>query len=226
MRKHIPNILTCMNLIVGVLGCISIVKGDLWNAFYFVGLAALFDFLDGFAARILNVKSEIGKELDSLADMVSFGLLPALYMYENLVLVEASPRILSYIGILIAPFSALRLAKFNLDVRQNDQFLGLPTPANALLITSLIFLPFELNQWWLITITITSCFLLVSEIPMIALKFTSFDFKTNLLKYLMMFLSLIFILVFGLSGIVYIIPAYLILSIVGNLTPKSNFKSD
>lgn len=218
MKKHIPNIITCLNLIVGVLGCISIIKGDLWNAFYFVGLAALFDFLDGFAARMLGVKSEIGKELDSLADMVSFGLLPALYMYGSIMQLGVSP--LAYFGILIAPFSAIRLAKFNLDTRQTDQFLGLPTPANALFITSLVFFPYELNIWWLIAITSISCLLLVSEIPMIALKFSSFTIKNNLLKYLLVGLCVVYIALFGLNGIVYIIPTYLILSFFGNFISK------
>ncbi|MFY0601170.1 MAG: CDP-diacylglycerol--serine O-phosphatidyltransferase [Cyclobacteriaceae bacterium] len=220
MKKHIPNFLTCLNLIVGALGCISIVKGDLWNAIYFVVIAAAFDFLDGFVARILNVKSEIGKQLDSLADMVSFGLLPALYMLGSLNKTSISPPVLSYLGILIVAFSAIRLAKFNVDDRQSEQFLGLPTPANAILITSLIFLPFELNKWSLIGITILSCYLLVSELPMLALKFSSFDLKSNLLRYLLILISILLVVFMGMQGIAFVIPTYIIISIVGNFASK------
>lgn len=222
MKKHIPNFLTCMNLIVGVLGCISVIKGDIWNAIYFVIIAAAFDFLDGFSARLLNVKSEIGKQLDSLADMISFGLLPALFMLGSLSQTSLAPSILAYIGILIAPFSALRLAKFNIDDRQSEQFLGLPTPANAILITSLTFLPFHLNGWALIAITIASCYLLVSEFPMLALKFSSFDFKPNILKYLLVLISIVCLIIFGFNGIAYLIPVYIILSIVGSVAAKTN----
>ncbi len=226
MKKHIPNFLTCLNLIVGVLGCISIVKGDLWNAIYFVILAAIFDFFDGFAARMLHVKSDIGKELDSLADMISFGLLPALYMQGAIGQSTLTPITLSYIGILIAPFSAIRLAKFNLDTRQTEQFIGLPTPANAIMITSLTFIPFQLDGWWLIALTLISCALLVSNIPMLALKFSSFGFRKNMMKYILMLISALLIVIFGWKGLVYVIPTYIILSIVGNFASKNAVETD
>ncbi|WP_258102561.1 CDP-diacylglycerol--serine O-phosphatidyltransferase [Marinoscillum sp. MHG1-6] len=222
MKRHIPNILTCTNLVVGALGCISIIKGDLWNAIYFVIVAAAFDFFDGFAARLLNVKSELGKELDSLADMISFGLLPAIYLQAALAKTGIDPLILSYVPILIAPFSALRLAKFNLDTRQADQFIGLPTPANAIMITSMGFLPNGLESWQLIVLAIASCILLVSNIPMLALKFSSFGFKENLWRYLLIIMSLALILILGKSGVVYIIPTYIIVSILGNFISKKS----
>jgi CDP-diacylglycerol--serine O-phosphatidyltransferase len=225
IKKHIPNFLTCLNLIVGVLGCIAIVKGDLWNAIYFVILAGIFDFLDGFVARILNVKSDIGKELDSLADMISFGLLPALYMQGAISQTALSPLTLSYIGILIAPFSAIRLAKFNLDSRQTEQFIGLPTPANAIFITSLTFLPFQMTGWALVVLSLVSCFLLVSNFPMLALKFSSFDLRSNYMKYLLIIISVLCIMIFGFVGVVYVVPAYIILSIVGNYASKNSVET-
>ncbi len=223
MKKHIPNFLTCMNLIVGVLGCIAIIKGDLWNAIYFVLLCGIFDFLDGFAARLLHVKSEIGKQLDSLADMVSFGLLPAVYMQAMIASQADCPHnILSYVGILIAPFSALRLAKFNIDDRQTDQFIGLPTPANAIMLTSLTFLPFALSSWTLVALSLVSCFLLVSNLPMLALKFSSYDFKSNILKYSLAAVLIVLLVFFGIEGITFLIPIYILLSIIGNLLSKSS----
>lgn len=222
MKKHIPNFLTCMNLIVGVLGCISIIKGDLWNPIYFVLVCGIFDFLDGFSARLLRVNSEIGKQLDSLADMISFGLLPAVYMQSVIASQADCPHAaLSYIGILISPFSALRLAKFNIDERQSDQFIGLPTPANAIMLTSLTFLPFVIGSWGLVALSLVSCFLLVSPLPMLALKFSSYDFRSNILKYTMIALFVLLIGIFGMTGLTYLIPLYILLSIIGNFTSKS-----
>ncbi|MEO9474291.1 MAG: CDP-diacylglycerol--serine O-phosphatidyltransferase [Cyclobacteriaceae bacterium] len=220
MKKHIPNLITCLNLIVGVLGCISIVKGDLWNAIYFVLIAALFDFFDGFAARLLHVKSNIGKQLDSLADMISFGLLPALYMQGTIATSDLSPLTLSYLGILIAPFSAIRLAKFNVDTRQENQFLGLPTPANAIMITSLTFIPYTIPGWGLLIITFASCALMVASIPMIALKFQNYGFKENIFRYLILLIGVVALVIHGISGIVIIIPAYIVLSIIGNFVSQ------
>ncbi|MEP0366796.1 MAG: CDP-diacylglycerol--serine O-phosphatidyltransferase [Cyclobacteriaceae bacterium] len=222
MKKHIPNLITCLNLLVGVLGCISIVKGDLWNAIYFVLIAALFDFFDGFAARLLNVKSNIGKQLDSLADMISFGLLPALYMQGTIATSDLSPLTLSYLGILIAPFSAIRLAKFNVDTRQENQFLGLPTPANAIMITSLTFIPYTIPGWGLLIITLASCLLMVADIPMIALKFKNYGFKQNIFRYLILLIGVAAFLIHGISGIVIIIPAYIVLSVIGNFVYPTN----
>lgn len=222
MKKHIPNLITCLNLIVGVLGCISVVKGDLWNAIYFVLIAALFDFFDGFAARLLNVKSNIGKQLDSLADMISFGLLPALYMQGTIATSHLLPLSLSYLGILIAPFSAIRLAKFNVDTRQENQFLGLPTPANAIMITSLTFIPYTISGWGLIIITLVSCILMVADIPMIALKFKNYGFKENIFRYLVLLIGIGALIIHGVSGIVVIIPAYIVLSAIGNFIPQKN----
>ena len=139
MQRHIPNFLTCCNLVCGCLGIIALIED--WNTpiAYFVWAACVLDFFDGFAARWLKISSPIGKELDSLADVISFGALPALFMYQAIVL-ESPFSYLPYVALLIAVFSAVRLAIFNLDETQSDSFKGLPTPANAIFITALPFL--------------------------------------------------------------------------------------
>ncbi len=221
MIRHIPNTLTCLNLITGGAGCIFIIRNDYHLAVYFVLIAALFDFLDGFAARLLKVQSAIGKELDSLADMISFGLLPALYMFRVLE-GQSELSLLPYYGLLIAACSALRLARFNIDERQSNQFLGLPTPANTILITSLSYLPagWQLNTMTsLIAITLSSL-LLVANMPMIALKFKSFGWKGNELRFLLVFTIGILAVTFTLNSLPFIIPAYIIVSVLGNLGTK------
>lgn len=220
MKRHIPNLITCLNLLTGALGCIEIVEGRFENAIYYVAVAGLFDFLDGFAARLLSVKSDIGKELDSLADMVSFGLLPALFMMQ--LLKTGDEAYLPYFGLLIAVFSALRLAKFNVDTRQTDQFIGLPTPANTLLITSLVFFPIALPIWVLLVITTVSCFLMVAPFPLLALKFKSFGWKGNEARFILVVSCVLLLIVFKSAGLTAIVPLYLILSFIGNfMQPKT-----
>src|ERR1700712_3527008 len=146
VKKHLPNAITCCNLFSGCVGIVFAFQGQLFAAAYAIFLSAIFDFFDGLASRVLQSFSGIGKDLDSLADMVSFGFLPSAIMYE---LFMQSPQIsqvspyLNFIAFLISVFSALRLAKFNNDTRQADSFIGLPTPANAILIASL---PLILNR--------------------------------------------------------------------------------
>src|SRR6476620_6072036 len=146
MTRHIPNFLTCCNLICGCLGIVFVLEGRLVPAAYFVWAACVFDFFDGFAARMLKVSSPIGKELDSLADVVSFGVLPAMVMYTMIGNSTTSPA-LPYLGFMIAVFSALRLAIFNIDETQTDSFKGLNTPANSFFITSLPLLPLSVMSW-------------------------------------------------------------------------------
>ena len=223
MTKHLPNTLTCLNLITGGIACISIVSGDFHQAIYFVLISGVFDFLDGFAARLLKVQSAIGKELDSLADMVSFGLVPGLYMYRMLS-AFTNDNYLPYLGLLIAAFSALRLAKFNIDETQSDQFIGVPTPANTILITSLSFLPesFSLSLPLLIGITITSSLLLVAKIPMIALKFKGISWKDNYLKYLLVITLVALIAIFQINALPLLIPTYILFSLIGNYAIKKH----
>ncbi|MBR07064.1 MAG: CDP-diacylglycerol--serine O-phosphatidyltransferase [Rickettsiales bacterium] len=218
MIKHIPNTLTCLNLTTGGIGAIFIIRGDYQLAIYFVLISALFDFFDGFAARMLKVQSDIGKELDSLADMVSFGLVPALYMFR-VIESQTNHEYLPYYGLLIAAFSAIRLAKFNIDTRQSDQFIGLPTPANSILITSLAFLPggWDLSLVASLIVITLSSLMLVANVPMIALKFKSFGWKGNEWRYLLIISILTLGVIFSINALPFIIPLYIVLSVAGNL---------
>ena len=177
--RHIPNSITSMNLLCGVLGVIFTFQGALDIAFYLMMAAAACDFLDGFAARMLKAYSPMGKELDSLADLISFGLLPSLMLYRRLV-EGGMTGFLTYIPLIICLFSALRLAKYNVDDRQSENFLGLPTPAGAMWCGSLIYAADHgvmsmaglLHDRYLILIgSVVLAFLLVSEIPMFSFKF-------------------------------------------------------
>ena len=177
--KHIPNTITSMNLLCGVLGVIFTFQGALDLAFYLMILAAVFDFLDGFAARMLKAYSPMGKELDSLADLISFGLLPALMIHRRLV-EGGMTGFWIYIPVIICIFSALRLAKFNVDDRQSENFLGLPTPACAMWCGSLIYAADRgvmtvaglLSERYIMIIApVVLALLLVSEIPMFSMKF-------------------------------------------------------
>ena len=187
MIRHIPNFLTCCNLVCGCFGIVYCLEERNVPAAYFVWAAAIFDFFDGFAARMLKVTSPIGKELDSLADMVSFGLLPSLVMYK---MMAAATTIswLPYVAFLIAVCSALRLAIFNVDETQSDSFKGLNTPANTLFITSLPLVASQVGTWlyqeWvLVLITVTFSLLVVSRIEIFAFKFKDFTWKHNKIRF-------------------------------------------
>lgn len=228
IKKHIPNALTSLNLLCGMVGIVFVLDGDIsWGA-YLIFLAALFDFLDGFVARILRVHSEIGKQLDSLADLVTFGVLPSFILFQ-MVSENTDSEILPYITLVVGIFSALRLAKFNVDTRQSDKFIGVPTPANALLISTL---PFFIDRFGtvgellskpevLIGLSIVMSLLLVAELPLIALKFKSYGFKDNLYRYLTLVIGLVCILAFGLAGIPLLIISYIVLSVVEGLNSKN-----
>jgi len=189
MKKHIPNALTCGNLLSGCVGLLMCFEGKLYLASSFILLGAFFDFLDGFAARLLKVSSPMGKELDSLADMVTFGVLPGMIMLKLIYNGPAEGALfyLSLLALCIPLFSALRLAKFNIDTRQTDQFIGVPTPANALLIASLPFIRQHSDSFtnWLFqtqvlgVLTLVLSFLLVSPFPLLALKFKHYQWKGN-----------------------------------------------
>lgn len=219
----IPNIITCMNL---VSGCISIsfaFYGDFKWAFLMIVIAAVFDFFDGFTARLLKSYSEIGKELDSLADMVSFGAAPAVILY-NLLEAYTEPCWINYLVFVVAAFSALRLAKFNLDDRQSSEFIGLPTPANAILIGATAYiaavgnsLPVNLlasNPWYVIIFAVILSLLLTSEIRMFSLKFKNFGLKENLLRYIFMLYTVVLVVVSGLEAIALVILSYIVVSVV------------
>ena len=222
MKKHIPNAITCCNLICGCVAAYFAFRGEYLIAYAAIVSGAVFDFFDGFAARLLHVSSPIGKELDSLADVITCGLAPSAILFSLLESCGVSVYV-SALAFLVAAFSALRLAKFNLDERQTQGFLGLPTPANALFFASLASIlpasslveshPMEVFYALLLLIPL-SCWLLVSEVPMFALKFKSFRFSDNKLRYGFIIFSAIVLVILNIAAFVAIIPAYIITSLI------------
>ena len=235
--KNIPNIITCLNLLAGCMACTMALKYESYiGAFIFIALAAVFDFLDGFTARILKAYSKLGAELDSLADVISFGLAPGcvVYIYLDSISQQLNISGLPFVAFLLPIFSAIRLAKFNIDTRQTNSFLGLPVPANALFWSSFIpsILPYSqtnLNFYWIITaiLLIAFCLLLVSEIPMFSLKLKNFAWKENEWSYSLLFLSILVIFSFYFlfnsvfPGISLIIIIYITMSLIKNRISKS-----
>lgn len=221
LKKHIPNAITSLNLLAGMMGIYFVLSGKIEFGAYFILIAAIFDFLDGFVARILKVHSEIGKQLDSLADLVTFGVLPSFIVFEW-IRVLTNDGFLPFIALIIGIFSALRLAKFNVDTRQTERFIGVPTPANALLISTLPFFVEKFpateniiaNPYTLIGIAVLMSYLLIAELPLIALKFKNYEFKPNLFRYLTLVIGIICSMTFGLAGIPIIIISYIALSVL------------
>lgn len=216
MKKHIPNFITCLNLLSGCIGILLVLKGDYLSAFYCVIASGIFDFFDGFVARILHVKSLIGKELDSLADVISFGLQPAMLMYMLLKDVTTHAY-LPYVGFLIAIFSALRLAKFNIDERQTSDFIGVNTPMNTFLIFSIPFIGeiypnLIYSTYTLIAISVITSLLLVSELKLFSMKLSSLAWRDNKFKYIFLLTSLLLILIFKLIAVPVIFILYLVFS--------------
>ena len=236
MKKQIPNFITCLNLICGCLALVSVFHKALDMAAYLLAAAAIFDFLDGAVARLLHVKSELGKQLDSLADMVTFGVVPGFIMYQLITtsVFETYGMLnnsdikwnIAYLGLMIPVFSALRLAKFNIDTRQSESFIGVPVPANTILIASLpLILIYQPDSFIaaplhrlpvLICITIVSSFLMVSEIPLFSLKFKNFSWKENKIRFIFLLLSLVFLVLFQYTGLPFIILLYVLLSVLNN----------
>lgn len=279
----IPNIITLLNLLCGCLAIVFAFDGNLVMSAYLVGIAAVLDFLDGFVARALKQFSPIGKDLDSLADMVTFGVVPGVVMFvmlKHAMLVYAWPsdiyngmpnqfgtlwklgnaeasrswvKFVPYIAFLIPLFSALRLAKFNNDTRQSDSFIGVPTPANSILICSLPLIAnyrygifgaedyfglgnnggFLSNQvvwpspewiriipWFLIGVTLLMSYLLISEIPLFALKVKGFGWKENKIRYIFLAISLVMIVLLKFIALPLIIVLYVLMSVVNNMVKK------
>ncbi len=232
MGRHLPNLITSINLFCGCLAVIAALEGNLCESAYLIGVAAILDFFDGFAARVLAVFSEIGKQLDSLADMISFGLAPGMIMWklfeQSLAPDGMSPVMmpLQYMALLVPVFSAWRLAKFNVDTRQSDSFLGLPTPANAMLLASLpLILAHDrygldvliLNPWFLSGLTLLTSFLMVSEVPLMSLKFKTYGWNKNRMRYILMLSTVILMPVFLYAAIPMVIVLYIVLSIAENI---------
>lgn len=226
IKSQIPNTLTLLNLLFGVIGIIWVLDGQIMAGAYFVLIAAGFDFLDGFVARLLKVQSDMGKELDSLADVVSFGVLPGLILFMMAKNATPPDSYLPYLTLIVPMLSAYRLAKFNLDTRQSDRFIGLNTPSNALFVSTLPYLGLQWpvigewlsSPWTLIAIAWIFALLLISEIPMIALKFKSTSFSKNRFRYALILLSLAIFAGLQLAGIPLVILAYIGLSVIENAT--------
>ncbi len=226
IKRNIPNTLTCCNLICGCIATGSAFHGGYVWAFILIVIGAVFDFFDGMTARLLNVSSPIGKELDSLADVVTFGVAPSamiFYLFHEVVYPDFMAPLrdfMPYTAFLMAAFSALRLAKFNLDTRQTSSFIGVPTPANTLFWSSLIvgqhgFLVSErFNAFFLFGFMLIFSFLLIAEIPLFALKFKNLSWKENQIKYLFILGCIPMIAFLGLSCFAAIIVWYITLSVI------------
>ncbi|MCA0131960.1 CDP-alcohol phosphatidyltransferase family protein [Winogradskyella alexanderae] len=244
IKKHIPNTITLLNLLCGCIALIFAVYGNFVVASLFVFLGIFFDFFDGLVARKLNVQSPLGIQLDSLADLVTSGVVPGIVMFKLISLTVDAPSFENYtnewnsvfhwqgfklsalplIGLLIPLASAYRLAKFNLDEEQQTFFKGLPVPANTLLILSFpLILEYQnsdimnsiiVNKWFLIAVTLLSCYLLNSKIKLFALKFKDWQFKTNATRYIFLIISLVALIVLQFASIPIIIVLYIIISLL------------
>ena len=246
MKKHIPNTITLLNLFCGTIATIYAVHDNLIMASVFVVLGIIFDFFDGFAARLLNVKSDLGLQLDSLADMVTSGVVPGIVIFKLLEKTTGTfpydfiysqqhwddglTSLIPVFGLLVTLASCYRLAKFNIDTRQTDSFIGLPTPANTLFILSLPLILSScdiiwvnnliLNKWFLIILTLFSCYMLNAELPLFSLKLKTFGFKENALAYVFLFVSLILLVFLQFLAIPLIIALYVFVSIIYNFLNK------
>jgi CDP-diacylglycerol--serine O-phosphatidyltransferase len=231
IRRNIPNALTCGNLLCGCIGVVEAFHNNLLLSCILIGIALIFDFFDGFLARLLKVASPIGKDLDSLADMVTFGLLPSIIVYQ--LLMQSIPDLFgiwkAYPAFIIAVFSAIRLAKFNNDPRQSDSFVGVPTPANAMLIASLpLIVHIEGGMWKdmiintnnLLIFSAIMSYLLVMEMPLIALKFKSFGWAGNEARYLLLLSTVILLLTLKIVAVPAILVLYILLSAIDNVMKK------
>ena len=224
--KHLPNAMTCGNLLCGCVGIVSVFDGNLTTASWLIFLASLLDFGDGFVARLVNAHSALGKQLDSLADMVTFGALPAFILFallhQTYPIATFFADQLPYIAFSIAVFSALRLAKFNIDTRQSDQFIGVPTPANAIVVASLpLLIAFQPQYAWLVQnpyvlygYVLVMSYLMVAELPLMAFKFKSFGWSANKIKYIFLLLSALLLLILQFAAIPIIVGLYVLFSIL------------
>jgi CDP-diacylglycerol--serine O-phosphatidyltransferase len=232
MKNHIPNFITLLNLLSGLLAISFVMSGALYLAGFLILLAAIFDFFDGLAARLLHAYSDTGKELDSLADVVSFGVAPSFIMYKLLSVTwsfygfDANPPlykvIIVHAAFLLALCAAVRLARFNTDSRQTHSFRGLPTPAAALFIAALplilqyetgnLLLPYIIHGHALLTITVVLSFLMISGLPMFSIKFRSLSFQKNAIQYVFILICLILLITLHFVSIPVMIILYVLLS--------------
>lgn len=241
MKLHLPNALTSCNLFSGCIASVMIFRNHLDFAAYFVFIAAFFDLLDGMAARKVLSNPAFGKELDSLADIVSFGFVPGAIMFKLLQLSHMESyfhsdiflRIFQFFPFVITVFSALRLAKFNIDMRQSNSFIGLPTPANTLFIVSLPLILMKqpgkfdniiLNPYFILIVTLLFSFLLIAELPLFSMKFKTLEIRENMYQYILLVVALILFPLFLFAAIPMVIILYILLSVVQNYTKAKYLK--
>lgn len=229
MRKQIPNIITLLNLFSGTIAITLAFNGNFLGVVIWVVIAAIFDFLDGMVARFLKAFSPLGKELDSLADVVSFGVAPASALYilmkDGIIypdFLQSISHLIPYIAFLIPVFAAYRLAKFNIDSRQSNSFIGLPTPANGLFWISYCYAidKFAIHNEIIIYVTVIAVIIMsiimIAEIPMFSFKSKNKGFKGNVSQLILILLSITFLAVFGIGGVALSIIAYIFISIFSN----------
>jgi len=218
IRSYLPNSITSLNLLAGCLGIVFAMKGELVFATWCIWAAALLDFMDGFLARILKAYSEIGKQLDSLADLVSFGLLPASILYQMIGSTSTS-EIFPLFAFLLVLFSAWRLARFNIDESQTNSFKGLPTPASAIFVSGLVYIKMVNieDPYILLTIVLLLSFSMVSNLPLMALKFKNYGWKGNEFRYLLILFCLLLLIFFGIQAISFSILLYILFSFAFHL---------
>ncbi|MGC4041494.1 MAG: CDP-alcohol phosphatidyltransferase family protein [Flavobacterium sp.] len=238
IKRLIPNLFTMLNLFCGCVALVLVSDLNFEWAFYFVGLGIFFDFFDGFFARKFNVAGPLGVQLDSLADMVTSGVVPGYVVYKMLQSTR-NPLVMNmdwyhyclpFFGFIITLGACYRLAKFNIDTRQSDSFIGLPTPANCLFITSLPLVIMEFyaspltriltNEWFLIGLSLLSAFVMNAEIPLFSLKIKNFSFARYKLQIFFLVLCLILLIFLQLSSVPLIILVYVLLSVINNLLTK------
>lgn len=246
LTKHVPNLITCLNLFCGCLAIVALTLAEPLLAAYLVIAAAIFDFFDGFAARLLKVSSPIGAELDSLADMVTFGVVPGLMLLHYLTggitsltgVQQFIQQPVLMVPFLVPVFSALRLAKFNVDTRQSDSFRGLPTPASALWVIAipliLAFMPYTglewistliVNKWFILGSSVGLSILMISDIPLLAMKFKSYGWQGNEVRFTFLLVSLVMLIILRPIAIPIILSLYVLISIINNLLSKNEVQS-
>lgn len=233
IKKHIPNTITLLNLFCGCIAVVFVSNNQFETAFFFVCLGIFLDFFDGFFARLFKVSGPLGLQLDSLADMVTSGVVPGFVMFKMMLSSNASMtdgylQYFPYLGFIITLGSCMRLAKFNIDTRQTDSFIGLPTPANALFILSLplileyyaadslLVLEVLTEKWVLLLIALFSAYVLNAEIPLFSLKIKKLNFKDNALQVIFLAISVLLLVFLRYLGVALVIVFYVLLSVINN----------
>lgn len=234
IKAQIPNMFTMLNLFSGCVALVFVADFNFELAFYFVCLGIFFDFFDGFFARKFNVAGPLGVQLDSLADMVTSGVVPGFVMFQLLKDYDSinSQNFIAYLGFIITLGACYRLAKFNIDTRQSDSFIGLPTPANALFFTSLPLVNASFfddnfngviyNNWVLVGLCFLSAYVMNAEIPLFSLKIKNFSFVKYKLQIFFLLLSIVLLLIFQVLAVPMIIVIYVLLSVLNNFFTKKS----